>query len=78
MPKKYDVCARVEIEGREKPIWPKVGMSITIKDDGKISVYDARTGINYFAFERTDRNQQQAPAQQPTAQAADFDDDIPF
>ena len=78
MSKKYDVCARVEIDGREKPIWPKVGMTVTVKDDGKIGLYDARTGQNYFCFERKpfDKGQQQEAPKTP--QTPDFNDDIPF
>lgn len=84
---KYDVCARLEIEGREKPVWPRIGVTITVRDDGRIGMFDARTGQNYFAFLREDKPEQAAtttpPVQQAAAPAAkpdagDFDDDIPF
>lgn len=74
MSKKYDVCTRLEIEGRDKPIWPKVGMTLTVKDNGHISLYDARTGQNYFCFEREQRSQSVG-----NSQNKDFDDgEIPF
>ena len=80
MAEKYDVCARLEIEGREKPVWPRIGLTITVKDDGKIGVFDARTGQNYFAFLREPKeNQAQAPkSAAPAKSPDDFDDDIPF
>ncbi len=82
MNQKFDVCARVEIEGKDKPIWPKVGMTVTRRADGKMTLFDARTGKNYFLFERTQNNQQapqqQQPQQQKPSNFDDFDDDIPF
>lgn len=78
MTKKYDVCARLQIEGRDKPLWPKIGMTITVKDDGKISLYDARTGTSYYAFER---EQRQAPSsdapQSKSSPNQPYDDEIP-
>jgi len=79
---KYDVCSRLEIEGREKPLWPKVGMVVTIRDDGKVSVFDARTGQNYPAFKREPRPVQasQPPTQTPPQQTDQgfIDDQVPF
>ena len=69
MNKKYDACSRLEIEGREKPIWPKVGLTLTVKDDGKMYLFDARTQQTYFLFERQDRNQQQSAPQDAHNQA---------
>ena len=75
MSKKYDICARLEIQGRDKPVWPKIGMTLTIKDNGHISLYDSRTGQNYFCFERQEKSQQN---QNDQAGKDAFDDTIPF
>ena len=84
MPKKYDACSRLEIDGRDKPIWPRVGLTLTVKDDGKMYLFDARTQHTYFLFEREDKRQQASQDQHNQAKsdgyAPQFNDDskIPF
>lgn len=73
MAKKYDICTRLEIEGREKPLWPEIGMTLTVKDDGTMRLYDARTGQSYFCFERDQNNNQQ----QSSGSYQDHNDDGP-
>jgi len=77
MAKKYRICARLEIDG--KTVWPDTGMVLSQRDDGKMTLYDPRTGQSYFAFEKEPRpaSQQQAPQQQQKPNDP-FDDDIPF
>ena len=90
MPKKYRVCSRTEING--KAIYPDTGMRLTVRDDGKMYLYDPRTLQSYLCFEKEpydpqrghnqQQSQQQRP-QQPQQQQQnrgfdDFDDDIPF
>jgi single-stranded DNA-binding protein len=85
MPKKYRVCSRTEING--KAVYPDTGMTLTVRDDGRMYLYDPRTLQSYFCFEKEPRNQQggqsqpqQQPRQQPQQNKGfdDFDDDIPF
>ncbi len=55
MKRKFKVCNRLEIEGRDKAVWPNTGMTLTVKDDGKMTLFDGRTNTNYFLFEIEDK-----------------------
>lgn len=78
--KKYDAKKPLEIEGRDKPIWMGIGMSVTIKDDGKVFLFDNRTGMNYPCFERKPREETtpQHQSDQASASAPESFDVIPF
>ena len=81
---KVYICKRGR-DGDGKTYWDDVGLKVLIRDDGRVSVFDARTGNFYPAFEpkarEDDDRQQQAPAQQQTrqpTQAEPLNDEIPF
>lgn len=57
MSRKYHVCTKLVIN--EKASWPKIGMTLTVKDDGTIFLYDARTGQSYYCFEREQKERNQ-------------------
>ncbi len=92
MSKKYDAKFPLEIDDREtggkKTIWLNAGITVTVKDDGKMSMFDGRGALNYQLFERRPRseNVQQQPRdyaipkhhQAPGEPSLDDSDDIPF
>lgn len=48
--RKFRVCAKQEGKNG-KAYWPEIGMTLFLKDDGKMSLLDARTGQFYSVFE---------------------------
>lgn len=60
--------------------WSDVGLVVFLKDDGKVSIKDARTGEFYQCFEpRKREDSTDAPqSENPAPKGNDFDDDIPF
>ena len=80
MSKKFKICSRLQIEGRDKPIWVDTGMTLTQRDDGKMTIFDSRTLQNYYVFEKEDKYKPQQVAEQAhgvQSSKPDFDD-IPF
>lgn len=59
MSKKYDAKFPFEIQdrntGEQKTIWLNAGITVTVRDDGKMSMFDGRGGLNYQLFERKPR-----------------------
>jgi hypothetical protein len=66
-------CKRKE-ERDGKTYWMDIGLTVFIKEDGKVSVKDNRTGEFYPAFEPKPRDD----APQAPSRAADPSDMIPF
>ena len=65
-------CKRKE-ERNGNTYWQDIGLSVFVKDDGKVSVKDNRTGEFYPAFEPKPRTEQ------PQAASGAYEgDDIPF
>lgn len=57
--------------------WDETGFKLLVKDDGKMSLFDGRTGEWFSLFEPRPRQaDDQSPSQQSPAPSQD--DDIPF
>lgn len=65
---------QAKIKRDDDKYWNDVGLTVFMKDDGKVSIKDARTGEFYQCFEPKKR--EDAP-QQSQAPADDFSDEIP-
>jgi len=79
MGKAYRAKRRKEIEGREKPIWEDVGLTIIVYEkegQTKYMIYDARSDDTYFCFRVEKKGEGESGS--GGGFAADDSGDVPF